>query len=999
MRHLVAAALIVSSFGLFDLDHAFGQDDAPAQAIFPFPIQRTELSNGLTVMSVKYDSPNIIAYYTIVRTGSRNEVEPGLSGFAHFFEHMMFRGTPRYSESEYNETLKGLGADSNAFTSDDWTCYHTTASKASLDKLVELESDRFQNLKYNEPEFQKEARAVLGEYNKSASSPLLLLEEKLQDTAFTRHTYKHTTIGFLRDIEDMPKQYEYSLKFFDRWYRPENCIVLVVGDVEHQDLVALAENYYGGWKKGTAKVEIPTEPAQTRENRVDLLWNGQTLPYLLIGYHIPGFDPKNHDVAALDVLAESAFSETSALYRKLVLEERKAELIRAEAPGHRDPTLFTVMARLTAPEHFDSVRDEIYRTLNEAVTNPLPAERLNDIKSHMRYAFAMQLDSADAVARTLGEYLQLTGDESAVNHLYETYDAVTAREIQTVAHKYFVPENRTVITLRSDTARSSGCCADTVIPSQSIAELADQAEQPGTALESTAALTDPLVGPVEYAEFAAIEAGCTGLDDRQVDIRKDNVPMSEIILPNPDSPLVALRILFDTGSKDDPPGREGLACLTTRMLAEGGTKRYSYDEILDRLYPIAAEIESHCDKEVISFSARVHRDKLLQFYDLFSEMLIAPRFDPEDFARLHEEQLNYVSKVLRGNNDEALGKWTLQGMLYPGHPYGHVDEGTISGLSAIRLPDVKEFYNRYLGPLSGRIRIGAAGGFDEQFVARLRKDFRTTPPRVSRAALARPHLPNGIELTIVQKNCIATAISIGFPIEITRADDDFYPLAVANSALGEHRTFNGRLMRNMRGKRGLNYGDYSYIENFIQDGGSTFPIPNIPRPQQYFSIWVRPVPHDKAMFALRQAIRELDLIVKDGLGEKEFESTRVFLRNYSKLWVQTQSRSLGYEMDGSSYGRMSLTAELEKRLPTITRQQVNAAIAKNLQSRRLCVAVVTSDAAAFRDALLSGVPTPLKYDTAGTPTDILEEDKEIERFPLPVRPESIRIVAADEMFQ
>src|SRR5262249_14565324 len=161
----------------------------------------------------------------------------------------------------------------------------------------------------------------------------------------------------------------------------------------------------------------------------------------------------------------------------------------------------------------------------------------------------------------------------------------------------------------------------------------------------------------------------------------------------------------------------------------------------------------------------------------------------------------------------------------------------------------------------------------------------------------------------------------------------------ANSALGEHRTFNGRLMRNMRGKRGLNYGDYSYIENFIQDGGSTFPIPNITRRQQYFSIWIRPVPHDKALFALRQAVREFDLMVAQGLGEEEFESTRDFLLNYSKLWVQTQSRRLGYEMDGAVYGRSSIVDELDHRLRTLTLQQVNAAIKKHLKPQQLCCAI------------------------------------------------------------
>ena len=203
-----------------------------AKPVFTYPIQKTVLDNGLTVLSVPFDSPGIIAYYTIVRTGSRNEVEKGLSGFAHFFEHMMFRGTEAYPQEKYNDVLKSLGADSNAYTNDDWTCYHMTIPATALATAVEIEADRFQNLKYDEPSFQKEARAVLGEYNKSASSPFLKLNEAMQNTAYTTHTYKHTTIGFLADIEDMPNQYAYSKVFFDRWYRPENCTIIVAGDVQ-----------------------------------------------------------------------------------------------------------------------------------------------------------------------------------------------------------------------------------------------------------------------------------------------------------------------------------------------------------------------------------------------------------------------------------------------------------------------------------------------------------------------------------------------------------------------------------------------------------------------------------------------------------------------------------------------------------------------------------------------------------------------------------------------
>ena len=221
--------------------------------VFPYPVQKTTLDNGLTVMSVPFDSPGIIAYYTVVRTGSRNEVEKGLSGFAHFFEHMMFRGTEAFPARKIQRRAQVAGGRFQRLHQRRLTCYHMTIPATALATAVEIESDRFQNLKYDEPSFQKEARAVLGEYNKSASSPFLKLNEAMQNTAYTTHTYKHTTIGFLADIKDMPNQYAYSKIFFDRWYRPENCTIIVAGDVKHDELVALVKQYYGGWKRGRAE--------------------------------------------------------------------------------------------------------------------------------------------------------------------------------------------------------------------------------------------------------------------------------------------------------------------------------------------------------------------------------------------------------------------------------------------------------------------------------------------------------------------------------------------------------------------------------------------------------------------------------------------------------------------------------------------------------------------------------------------------------------------------
>ncbi len=209
-------------------------------------------------------SHGLVTYYTVVRTGSRDEVEPGKSGFAHFFEHMMFRGTKKYPGPEYDRIVTAIGADSNASTTDDFTMFHMTIAKEDLEKVIEIESDRFQNLSYGKPAFQTEAGAVYGEYRKDITNPFMLLEEKLMNRAYDAHTYKHTTMGFEADIKAMPEAYDYSLSFFRRFYRPENVVIMVVGDVDPKAVFALIRKYYGDWKKGYDPPKITRRTAANR---------------------------------------------------------------------------------------------------------------------------------------------------------------------------------------------------------------------------------------------------------------------------------------------------------------------------------------------------------------------------------------------------------------------------------------------------------------------------------------------------------------------------------------------------------------------------------------------------------------------------------------------------------------------------------------------------------------------------------------------------------------
>lgn len=470
-----------------------------------------------------------------------------------------------------------------------------------------------------------------------------------------------------------------------------------------------------------------------------------------------------------------------------------------------------------------------------------------------------------------------------------------------------------------------------------------------------------------------------------------------VLLPSPDNPLVAIRLFFSVGAADDPAGKEGLAALTANMLGDGGTRDRTYAQILDALYPLAAQIHTQGDKDSFVFTGTVHRDNLRAFADLLSAQILTPRFAADDFARNRQNAIDHLTSTLRGNDDENLGKEALAGLLYRGHPYGHPTAGTVAGLRAITLDDVRAFYRQHF--TRGRLIVGIAGGYPADFAPAFVARFdalsaggaprRALPPGPARA---------GTDIVIVDKDARASAISIGHPVSVTRADADFYPLLVAASYLGEHRTFNGVLMKHMRQQRGLNYGDYAYVENFIQDGWSTFPLPNLTRRQQHASLWLRPVPPANALFALREAVYELDKLIRQGIPDDAFAATRTFLVNYAGLWTQDASRRLGYAIDAVVYGK-DVLAELRTRLPTMTKADVDRAIRKHLSTKNLAIAIVSDKAESLRQTLLSGKATPITYDTKDTPDDVMAEDRQIENFPLGVTGGRVVVTPVSAMFE
>lgn len=471
-----------------------------------------------------------------------------------------------------------------------------------------------------------------------------------------------------------------------------------------------------------------------------------------------------------------------------------------------------------------------------------------------------------------------------------------------------------------------------------------------------------------------------------------------VLLPVETDPTISFRIWFKVGSQNDPAEKEGLVSITAAMLTEGSTESRSYAEILEALYPMAASYSNRSHVEQTVIYGRTHVDNVEQYYNLFVDALLHPAFTQEDLDRVKNQILNYLENYLRYSSDEELGKQSLYNFVYENTPYGHIPEGTIESVKSITVEDVRGFYEKYF--TRENLVIGVGGGYEQDLVSRLQADLAQLPEGYPDPVAKPDYEPiSGKQVTIVEKDANATAISIGFPIDILRGSREWYALALANSYFGEHRNSSSHLYQVIREARGLNYGDYSYIERYPNGGQRSKPMTNVSLRQQMFEIWIRPVPNETRHFVLRAAIRELEDLVENGLSQEEFELTKQFFSKYVLHYAPTTMMRLGYALDDGFYGIDGSHLEnLRTIVPELTREEVNAAIKKYLQYEDMKIAMVTNSAEEFKAALVSERISPIEYATP-KPDEVLEQDKLIMKYPLNISEEDIEIITVNEMFE
>ena len=929
------------------IEQSVNQDD---NRVFSQGYLLEELENGLRVMVVKTDYPDVVSLQIPVSVGSRNEVEAGKTGFAHFFEHMMFKGSEKFPQDVYSDILKNSGVDNRAYTTNDYTNYHLNFSKEHLDKVLEIEADIFQNLTYSEEQFRTEALTVKGEYLKNNASPIRKLLSAVRNEAFEKHTYKHTTMGFFEDIEAMPDQMAYGKEFFAKFYKPEYVSLVIVGDVDPQETMAMVKKHWGNWKKGDYQADIPVEPKQQAAKYVHEKNDGLPGHWLLVSYKGTAWDPTQKDRAALDLISQLYFSNNSALYQELVVDKQIASQMFTYNPDTKDPGLLHVFVKVENEADLAKARDAINRTYAQARTELVDAQKLADLKSNLKYSFINGLDSSQSIASTLASYMHFERDPEVINQLYATADSITPEDIKAVANKYFVDSSRTTVTMSA------------------LDKVADFDQE----VDLNAAV-------------ASIEQAPTERHFKVLD--KTN-----------SSPLVDVNWLFNTGAAADPQGKKGLAALTAAMLAQGGSETMSYKDIQKALYPLAGSFGYQIDKEMISLRGRVHKDNAAKWYALVSDQLLNPGFREDDFKRLKKELIDSIKADLKASNDEELGKEVLYHQLYKGHPYESYNYGDLSDLEALTLDDVKAFYaNQFT---QSKLTVGLIGAIPSDVKSTMMKDL-TSLAQGKESRLTIPDAPalQGHHATIVEKSAQSTAVSFGFPIDTIRSSDDWTALWLVRSYFGEHRSSNSFLYQRIRQTRGMNYGDYAYIEYFPRGMFQTKPDANLGRSEQIFQVWLRPLrSNNDAHFATRTALFELDKLIKNGISKEDFEATRNFLINFVPQMVASQDRQLGYALDSEFYNTESFVDYVRGKLEKLTLDDVNRVIRDNLQTENIHYVFITGDGKDMQKRLASEQTSPMVYN-AEKPAELVAEDKVIADYKLAIPAKNIKVLDVEKVFQ
>ncbi len=410
-------------------------------------VQSFTLENGMKILVLENSAIPNANMYLFYKVGSRNEYI-GITGISHFFEHMMFNGAKKYGPKQFDRTMEANGGANNAYTSENITAYTDWFPSSAIEVIFDLEADRIAYLNFDSSMIESERGVILSERSTGLeNNPLEELWQEFQATAFIAHSYMWPVIGWESDVKNWTKS---DLEnYFHTYYAPNNCLVVISGDVKFDEVKMLAEKYFEPIPASPKPRAVHTvEPPQTGERRV-FVKREVPSPYLMIAYHVP--QTGSEDYYALDLL-NSILSQgrSSRLYNSIVEENQLALEVGTYYPEAFDPTLFYFYGvcndGVEASKLEKAILDEVEKIISEGISE----NELQKVKNQKLMDFYRTLETINGLSNTIGTYELFFGDYKKLFSAPEDYKEVTVDDIKSVAGKYFTKQNRTIGILNTE---------------------------------------------------------------------------------------------------------------------------------------------------------------------------------------------------------------------------------------------------------------------------------------------------------------------------------------------------------------------------------------------------------------------------------------------------------------------------------------------------------------------------------------------------------------------
>jgi zinc protease len=752
--------------------------------------RQRSLANGLTVLSIENHQSPTVAIQVWYHVGGKDD-PVGRSGFAHLFEHLMFKSTKNQPAENFDRITEGVGGNNNAFTREDVTVYFEAVPSNYAEELLWAEADRLANLSVGNGDFISERLVVEEEFRQSIlARPYGRLELALETNSWVAHPYKRGVIGSIENLD--AATIEDVRKFHATYYRPDNATLIVSGDIDPARVDGWVDKYFGRIAKPAATA-IPRvtvkEPARSKEARFHTTGPNVPLPATAINYLVP--PRRSDDTDALRVAEAILFrGESSRMNQSLVYRQQIASEVSGGADLRDDASLFTMTVTTAGGKSADDAEKGALAEIDKLKTEPVTSAELEKAQNMLVSEVLQARETALGQAFALGEAAVSFGDPERVNTDVSRLQAVTAADVERVASKYFTTENRVVIRYENGQEEQGGK-SKAPQPAPQAVEAAFTPQETAPAPAAPRPVTFPT--PIE---------------------RKLPNGLRVVVIPRAGTGLISVAASVKAGSVFDPNDEAGLADFTASLLTRG-TKSHTAPQIAETIEGLGGTITSAAGWDSANVSMLSLSSRLGDALSMFAEVVRSPGFADEEVERLRSEKMDELTVSLR--SPRTLANMTAARVIFGDSSYGHSPTGTTETMKALKGAAIRQFYGARYEPqetalvFGGDITPDAAFAYAAQYFG----DWKSTgAPKLPMPAV-RTSQTGGRVVVIDKPDAGQSAVCVACAT-IRRGDRQYAIARVANSVLGEG--YSARMNQEIRIKRGLSYGASSRLD-LRKEGG------------------------------------------------------------------------------------------------------------------------------------------------------------------------------------